>query len=74
MNIFVTGGAGFIGSALIRYLYANTDACIINIDKLTYAGNLSSLPGNFNRKRYHFEKIDITNRFEISKLFFPVCL
>lgn len=69
MKIFVTGGAGFIGSALIRYLYANTDVCIINIDKLTYAGNLNSLPSNYDHKRYHFEKIDITNRLEISKLF-----
>mgnify|MGYP006091733419 CR=1 FL=1 len=42
-RIVVTGGAGFVGSAVIRYLMTNTSAVVLNIDKLTYAGNLSSL-------------------------------
>jgi dTDP-glucose 4,6-dehydratase len=44
-TIFVTGGAGFIGSAVIRHLLRDTNARVINIDKLTYAANLGSLPG-----------------------------
>lgn len=43
MNILVTGGAGFIGSAVIRHIINNTDNAVVNVDKLTYAGNLESL-------------------------------
>ena len=57
-TIIVTGGAGFIGSALIRYLINNTDYSIINIDKLTYAGNLESLNSIDKSDRY-FLKISI---------------
>ena len=53
-TIFVTGGAGFIGSAVIRYLINNTECFIINIDKLTYAGNLSTLESVANNPRYFF--------------------
>ncbi len=45
MKIIVTGGAGFIGSAVVRYLIRSTDTTVINLDKLTYAGNLDSLAG-----------------------------
>jgi len=69
MNIIVTGGAGFIGSALIRYLINNTDHKILNIDKLTYAGNLNSLDAVKNHKNYLFKKEDITNKEEIYEIF-----
>jgi dTDP-glucose 4,6-dehydratase len=69
MNIIVTGGAGFIGSALIRYLINNTDHKILNIDKLTYAGNLNSLNTVKNDKNYLFKKEDITNKEKIYEIF-----
>lgn len=56
ITIFVTGGAGFIGSAVIRHLMADTGARIVNIDKLTYAANLDSLPGAVGHPRYTLEK------------------
>jgi dTDP-glucose 4,6-dehydratase len=68
-TIFVTGGAGFIGSALIRYLLKYTDSRIINIDKLTYAGNLSSLKDIENHPDYYFEKEDICNYGAIETIF-----
>ncbi len=55
-TVLVTGGAGFIGSAMIRHLLAETDAQIVNVDKLTYAANLDSLPGAAANARYAFEK------------------
>ena len=68
-TIFVTGGAGFIGSAVIRYLINNTECSIINIDKLTYAGNLSTLESVVNNPRYFFELADICDAQKISELF-----
>lgn len=68
-TIFVTGGAGFIGSAVIRYLINNTECSIINIDKLTYAGNLSTLESVANNPRYFFELADICDAQKISELF-----
>ena len=59
MKIFVTGGAGFIGSALIRYLLDETEHEVLNYDKLTYAGNLESLMGYINRPQYRFIHGDI---------------
>jgi dTDP-glucose 4,6-dehydratase len=69
MKLIVTGGAGFIGSALIRYLMANTDYQVLNIDKLTYAGNLQSLPNLENNPNYQFEQIDICDKEKISHIF-----
>lgn len=61
MNIIVTGGAGFIGSALIRYIVENTDHQVLNLDKLTYAGNLESVAPVSKSERYHFCEEDICN-------------
>ena len=69
MKIFITGGAGFIGSALIHEIMASTNYTVINIDKLTYAGNLDSLPESLNPKKYCHEKVDICNYKEIENLF-----
>lgn len=69
MNILVTGGAGFIGSAVIRHIIENTSDTVINLDKLTYAGNLESLKSVSNNKRYTFEQVDICNRVELDRVF-----
>lgn len=69
MKILVTGGAGFIGSALIRHILNTTDHHVINVDKLTYAGNLESLQEIVNIDRYVFEKVDICDRGELNRIF-----
>lgn len=68
-KIIVTGGAGFIGSALIRYLVAGHLAEVLNLDKLTYAGNPESLQEVAGSPLYHFEKLDICDAEGVSKLF-----
>jgi dTDP-glucose 4,6-dehydratase len=68
-TLLVTGGAGFIGSAVIRHLIDHTDVSIVNVDKLTYAGNLDSLESVATNPRYHFEKLDILNRAGLDKVF-----
>jgi len=67
MKIIVTGGAGFIGSALCRMLVAETDNTVLNIDKLTYAANLQSLDPVSSSTRYHFLQADICDRDTLSK-------
>ena len=69
MKILVTGGAGFIGSAVIRHIIVNTADTVINVDKLTYAGNLDSLIDIENNSRYSFCKIDICDRSALDKIF-----
>jgi dTDP-glucose 4,6-dehydratase len=69
MKILVTGGAGFIGSAVVRHLVQNTDHTVINVDKLTYAGNLRSLESVADSVRYHFEHVDIGDRARLDVLF-----
>ncbi len=68
-KILITGGAGFIGSAVIRQLIAETDATVINADKLTYAGNLQSLSSVADNPRYRFEHVDICDAAEVARLF-----
>lgn len=68
-TLLVTGGAGFIGSAVIRHIIQNTDDVVVNIDKLTYAGNLESLAEVSVDPRYTFEQVDICNRSELDRVF-----
>jgi dTDP-glucose 4,6-dehydratase len=67
--IFVTGGAGFIGSAVVRHLLRDTEARVVNVDKLTYAANLDSLPGADGHPRYAFEQSCICEGDALRKLF-----
>ncbi len=69
MKVIVTGGAGFIGSALIRFLITNTNHEVINIDKLTYAGHLESLDSVAESDRYSFVQVDICDGKEVEKIF-----
>lgn len=69
MRILVTGGAGFIGSALIRYLINETPHQVLNIDKLTYAGNLESLQEVAASERYTFSQTDICDQAALEQLF-----
>lgn len=68
-KILITGGAGFIGSAVVRQFIAETDATVINVDKLTYAGNLQSLVSVADSPRYRFEQVDICDAAEVARLF-----
>ncbi|MGR5066504.1 dTDP-glucose 4,6-dehydratase [Photobacterium sp. DNB22_13_2] len=69
MKILITGGAGFIGSAMVRYLINHTDDTVINVDKLTYAGNLEAVAEVRDSPRYAFEQIDICNKSALEKVF-----
>ncbi|MBP2561147.1 dTDP-glucose 4,6-dehydratase [Neorhizobium galegae] len=69
MKILVTGGAGFIGSAVIRHIIQNTGDSVVNVDKLTYAGNLDNLRSIEGSSRYMFEHVDICNRPQLKRVF-----
>ncbi len=69
MKILVTGGAGFIGSAVVRYLLGRTQHSVVNLDKLTYAGNLESIPASLQDQRYAFEQVDICDAIELDRVF-----
>lgn len=69
MNILITGGAGFIGSAVVRHLISNTKSTVLNLDKLTYAGNLESCVVGSNNPRYWFEQVDICDAVELTRVF-----
>jgi dTDP-glucose 4,6-dehydratase len=68
-TVIITGGAGFIGSAVIRYLIENRDYKVVNFDKLTYAGNLESLASIDKHPNYHFERGDICDHMAVKNLF-----
>ena len=77
MKILITGGAGFIGSALIRHILCDTNFSVVNVDKLTYAGNLDSLTTAVKNPRYCFEQADICDQTAIKEIFErhqPVCV
>ena len=69
MKILVTGGAGFTGSAVVRHIIEDTSNVVINLDKLTYAGNLESLKEVSTNERYYFEQVDICDRNELDRVF-----
>lgn len=69
MNIIITGGAGFIGSALVRYVIENTDHNVLNLDKLTYAGNLDSVETVSSDEHYQFSQTDICDANAIKEVF-----
>lgn len=68
-RFLITGGAGFIGSALVRFLIAETDHQVVVVDKLSYAGNLASLANVADSPRFHFEQVDICDRPALDQVF-----
>lgn len=69
-RIIVTGGAGFIGSAVVRHIIKNTEDCVCVIDKLTYAGNMENLPYYIQRNpHFKFEKVDICDKVNVERVF-----
>lgn len=73
MKLLVTGGAGFIGSAVIRHLIGETSDSVVSVDKLTYAGNLESLADVAGNDRYAFEQVDICDQNAVERVFREHC-
>ena len=69
MNVLITGGAGFIGSAVVRHILADTDVSVVNVDALTYAGNLESIPNAASSERYTFAHLDICDLAALNAVF-----
>jgi len=69
MKILLTGGAGFIGSAVVRHIIKTTNDTVLNVDKLTYAGNLDSLKEIDEDPRYQFQQVDICDAFKLEQIF-----
>lgn len=69
MKCLVTGGAGFIGSAVVRHILTDTDAAVVNVDLLTYAGNLESIPAALQGERYAFAQVDICDLAALNAVF-----
>lgn len=69
MKFLITGGAGFIGSAVVRHIIGNSSHSVVNVDKLTYAGNLNSLTAVSAHPNYSFENVDICNAEELKRIF-----
>ncbi|RNL59917.1 dTDP-glucose 4,6-dehydratase [Zhongshania marina] len=69
MKGIVTGGAGFIGSAVVRHILADTDVAVVNVDALTYAGNLESIPNAASSERYTFAHVDICDLAALNAVF-----
>ena len=68
-KILITGGAGFIGSCVVRQALLNSTIQVVNVDKLTYAGNLASLPGTDNNPNYRFCQADICDAAALDEIF-----
>jgi len=68
-TVFITGGCGFIGSALVRYLIQKTNSVVINVDKLTYAANLKSVASVESSDRYFFENFDVCDESKMDSIF-----
>ena len=69
LKILITGGAGFIGSAVVRHILLCTEHSVVNVDALSYAGNLDSLNGVFENPRYRFEQADICDQIAMKRIF-----
>ena len=69
MKILITGGAGFIGSCVVRQALLDPNIQVVNVDKLTYAGNLASLPETDNNPNYRFSQIDICDAVALDDTF-----
>jgi len=69
MRILVTGEAAFNGSVVIPHIICNTSDCVVNLDKLTYTGNLESLAAVNDSERYAFKQLNICDRTEVERVF-----